>query len=370
MSEVKGNKCNWKDRLDIGRAEVEHIMLTPAAYFDTYDLAGGEHQLNFTMNKLNVRLGPKKFRGWPFQGKPGSQLVEILDNAESTGDSRFSLRPAQYFDVVHIALYHKEAVIKNGKALMYKHGDKAGQPIVEMQRVTDLASRRKLSRDPDEDTRIAVKKFLEMGIGHHRAFIKGVFDACDAMCTCGGELEVEHYVCNSCGAVLLDPMQGGVSPEDMANFGNSECACGQCDAIDYPTAVHLCSLNCDTPKQESMFNVVIGIKKEGLGLDTKMVVKTVTSASKFKIPGGSVAALVEGGEFIFDEEDNFILQPEIMECMSTQFDFLGSMVDPQPSQVIDFLGIIKGEAGWVDGASQGYQNPAQKKRNSRLRVKR
>lgn len=336
-----GWRGNWKDRLDIPKAEETDILLTRGEYpnpEDKDEKTGEPGLAHFHTSKQHgVKLknsGPGSYFTTRCAMDAGLDDCVACMRMEQ-GDRRITLKDTFSFNCLHLALYERVPVVRDGKVVKYDEGEKRGEPVLTWAEVEKPRRKKEMLDEIDTllergEAALFRKKYIEVGAGH-RDELSQIDEMASHHCKCGGELTPVTFTCEECGAVLADVERDDLSRKEISAFSSSRERCKECGHVGLPLPEMVCD-SCKEPAPLTAFDVVATVRKEGEGTNSHIVVKKITPLDKYRLPNG--APLVEfvnvakkGAapeyEAKFDKDDNFVFTEEfdVKKLVEAQFDF-------------------------------------------------
>ena len=333
-----GWRGTWQDRLDIPKAEETDILLTRAEYPNPEDLdENGEPRFAHfhTCKQHGVKLkpqGPGSYYAARCNIDAGQEDCLCCMRREQ-GDRRITLKDVFSFDCLHLSLYERVPLVREGKVMKYEDGDKRGEPILIWEEVEKPRRRKEILDNLDDfvkrgEAALFRKKYIEVGPGH-RDELSQIDEMAERYCKCGGDLTPVVFTCEECGEVLADVERDDMSKKEVASFASNreKCPAKNCGHVGLPVPEMVCN-SCKKPEPLTAFDVVATIKKEGEGTNTHIVIKKITPLDRYQFPNG--ASLIEweknrsgtydpqldtNGDFIFTEEY------DVRKTAEAQFDF-------------------------------------------------
>ena len=337
-------KSRWSQELKLS-AKSEYVLITDGSYDDNCNLFNGGKDLPFWVGGFHSANTPSGFRQYRMSEDPNHTINQRI----KSGDERIDAEPKPYVfvNVVHFDIYQLETLKdKDGKVLVSKYGDNAGEDLKGYKVVESIKARKKLANEPDESTSFYRKRFLKLTVNQHSA----IWDEIHKMkskCLCGGKLTPLAYSCPECEEIMVTDENLKVS--ELTNWGDNERRCPHCRVSVLPVPIVECS-KCEEPRPYGFDQIVVELTKTGSGLQTKVKVESVTTLDDFRLHNGEAIIEQDADGKPIIEDGRFIYTEEIEYLADNAYDFDSGNPVVESSKVSDDFNLNPGDAGYVAGS--------------------
>jgi hypothetical protein len=346
--EQKAWKSKYTNNLKL-TTKVEYVLFTDGSYDDVDNLLGkNDKDLPYWLGAFYSCNSAKGYRA--YRAPELSDREHTINKRIAMGDDRFGKGEAKvkvFCNVIHFDIFHKELMKdrNTGKVLLSKYGDNAGEEMKRFEVVESIKARKRLVANPDEDTSFFRKKYIEFTSKQHSDVTEKLLSMSN-QCHCGGSLQPLAYACPSCDEVMVSDEDLKIS--ELNTYGESERRCQHCRTSVNPIPIVECS-KCEDPRPYMFNEVVVGIKKTGTGLQTKVEIESITKITDFRLDNGDpIIELDESGEGI-TEDDKFMLIEDVEYLAAHPFDFNEGKPVATSGQVSDDLALKQGDVGYAAG---------------------
>jgi hypothetical protein len=336
---AKGWGGNWRDRMNIPKAEFTPILLCRAEYEDTRPDSikdnDGEIPLkhyhvhpNHTIKDNNLFRKLRCAGGWE-----GHDADCLCCYRKKNGDKRVGFpRDVFSMNILHLALYQKQPLKdKDGKPRRFENDDpegghRRGDPIMGWTEVTRARDKKDVLVNiedllEDGSVSMARKKYVEVGSGHLQNLML-INDKAEKICACSGKLEPVAFFCEKCDETICDVEEANMTAEERDQYAMERQRCDSCGHFGFPENEHVCD-ECDEPEPLSAFDVVAWVKKTGEGTATTITIDRVEALADFEFPDGSSLYQWDDDEdnFVEDDDGNYVLYEDYEKLIGNQFNF-------------------------------------------------
>lgn len=343
-NEPKAWKSKWTQELKLS-PKSEYVLFTDGSYDDEYGLLNGGKDLPFWVGGFHSANTPSGYRQYRMSEDPNHTINQRIKG----GDERIDEDPKAYVYVnaIHFDVYHLETLKdKNGKVLISKYGDNAGEELKGYKVVESVKARKRLANQPDEETCFYRKRYVKLTVNQHGV----IWDAIHKMkskCMCGGKLTPLAYSCPECEEIMITDENLQVS--ELTTWGDNERRCPHCRVSVLPMPIVECS-KCEDPRPYGFDQVVVELTKTGTGLQTKVNVESVTKLDDFRLHNGAAVIELDDSDNPIIEDGRFIYTEDIEYLADHPYDFDNGNPTPESSKVSEDLKLSPGDLGYVAGS--------------------
>jgi hypothetical protein len=228
------------------------IRFIPGEYKNPVD---GSIDACFTHYEHTIKRQNNQFISFPCATRPGMEEAEcVACYRMQKGDNTIKRSERMDFTILWLVDFHEvEAQSKNNpeKTVKYKEPCEG--------RACKLCEQGKEKVFGD-------KKWYSLGPNHFKNIINQA-RLIGSKCACGGKVERVAFECASCSELLFKIASSKMKDEEIEEFSRSEARCTKCKVEEVPAEVIECS-KCQDPKRLGLFDVEVGIMKEGDKQDT------------------------------------------------------------------------------------------------------